>query len=411
MLSSLRWLPRFGRAWKPLDFSKATFPKLSPTQLIEEENLPGYLASRYYPIHIGEVLRDRYQIVGKLGFGASSTVWLARDLNQNRHVALKLFINSESMGNQVDDELNIYKRIGAGPKSHPGSSAVRTLIDSFDVAGPNGSHRCLVHPPLFESVITFLWRNPVRRLPVPILAVVLRELFYALDFLHTECKIIHTDIKADNIMFSIADETVFTDFEQQELEQPSPRKELDGRTIYRSRDLRMPKRMGAPVLCDFGSAVLGSIPHTEDVQPNIYRAPEVILQVPWSYEIDIWNTGAMIWDIFEGGHLFTGHDPEHDAYRSRAHIAEMIALLGPPPQELLARGNLSRKFFSDDGSFIGDIPLPSPAPLEKIESSLEGEARELFLRFMRKMLQWEARNRSSAKELLQDEWIRINTKM
>lgn len=47
---------------------------------IEEELFPDYLASRYYPVRIGEILKNRYQIVGKLGFGASSTVWLARDL-------------------------------------------------------------------------------------------------------------------------------------------------------------------------------------------------------------------------------------------------------------------------------------------------------------------------------------------
>lgn len=102
------------------------------------------------------------------------------------------------------------------------------------------------------------------------------------------------DIKADNIMFSIDDSSVFTAFEEQELQNPSPRKSVDGRTIYLSRELQMPKRMGAPVLCDFGSAVFGDTMHTEDVQPNVYRAPEVILEVPWSYQIDIWNVGCMV---------------------------------------------------------------------------------------------------------------------
>ena len=103
-----------------------------------------------------------------------------------------------------------------------------------------------------------------------------------------------TDIKADNIMFSIDDGEVFEDFEQEEIKNPSPRKEADGRIIYESRRLRMPKKMGSPVLCDLGSAVIGGIEHTEDVQPDIYRAPEVILEVPWSYEIDIWNAACVV---------------------------------------------------------------------------------------------------------------------
>lgn len=51
-------------------------------------------------------------------------------------------------------------------------------------------------------------------------------------------------------MFGIADDSVFSEFEENELQFPCPRKELDGRTIYVSRELRMPRNWGAPVLCD-----------------------------------------------------------------------------------------------------------------------------------------------------------------
>lgn len=80
MASLLRRLPWPGRIWKPLTFSNPNFMRIPLDEKIEEELFPDYIASRYYPVRIGEVLRDRYQIVGKLGFGASSTVWLARDL-------------------------------------------------------------------------------------------------------------------------------------------------------------------------------------------------------------------------------------------------------------------------------------------------------------------------------------------
>ncbi|KAK9440303.1 serine threonine protein kinase, CMGC group [Metarhizium brunneum] len=359
---------------------------------IEEELFPDYLASRYYPVRVGEILKNRYQIVGKLGFGASSTVWLARDLPRRRHVALKLFIHSQSMGEQLDRELSIYKRISASPSKHSGRSAVRELLDSFDVCGPDGSHRCLVHPPLWESTLTFLRRNPVERLPAPVLAFILRRLFLALDFLHRECQIIHTDIKADNIMFGIGDGSVFTAFEEQELVDPSPRKIVDGRTIYLSRELQMPKSWGAPVLCDFGSAVTGHVEHLEDVQPDIYRAPEVVLEAPWSYEIDIWNTACM-------------------KYRSRAHLAEVVALLGTPPKALLDAGKSSHKFFTEQdaarptGECRAEAPRPNSTSLEMRETSLEGESREKFLAMMRKMLQWEPAKRASAKELAEDEWI------
>ena len=47
---------------------------------IEEEILPDHDRSIYYPAIIGQKLQDRYLIVGKLGFGACSTVWLCRDM-------------------------------------------------------------------------------------------------------------------------------------------------------------------------------------------------------------------------------------------------------------------------------------------------------------------------------------------
>ncbi|KAJ5848441.1 hypothetical protein N7455_012398 [Penicillium solitum] len=267
-------------------------------QAIEEETIPGYVAGRYYPTQIGEILKDRYQVVGELEFGASSTVWLARDMDYHRYVILKIFAKSTLMGQQPDDELKIYRRIEEAPRKHPGRKYVSSLLDSFDVSGPETN----------------------------------TDVSY----------ILHSDIKADNIMFGIDDDSVFSDFENNELQNPCPRKEVDGRIIDTSRELRMLKILGAPILGDFGSAVMGDEQHSEDIQPDIYQAPEVILQVPWSYSVDIWSVGCVIWNLYEGGSLFSGQDPEYHTYRSRAHLAEMIRLLGPPPPSFLARGNLTK---------------------------------------------------------------------
>ena len=53
---------------------------LPADERIEEEKIIGYKAERFYPVHLGEVFKSRYQVVAKLGFGGSSTVWLCRDL-------------------------------------------------------------------------------------------------------------------------------------------------------------------------------------------------------------------------------------------------------------------------------------------------------------------------------------------
>ena len=61
------------------------------------------------------------------------------------------------------------------------------------------------------------------------------------------------------------------------------------------------------------------------------------------------------------------------------------------------------------GEFCAGIPISKSKLLEEREKSLdgedEGEEKKSFLRFMRKMLQWDPEKRSSARELADDEWV------
>ena len=50
--------------------------------LLEEETLPRYQADNYYPVRMNEVINMKYRVVAKLGFGISSTVWLAQDITR-----------------------------------------------------------------------------------------------------------------------------------------------------------------------------------------------------------------------------------------------------------------------------------------------------------------------------------------
>lgn len=95
-------------------------------------------------------------------------------------------------------------------------------------------------------------------------------------------------------MQDVEDRSIFDDFVTAELRDPSPRKFVDGSPIYLSRQLELPRSFGEPVLSDFGSAVRGDVEHIEDAQPNVYRSPEVMLETPWSYPIDIWDLGCMV---------------------------------------------------------------------------------------------------------------------
>jgi len=54
--------------------------KMDISQLFEEEQLPCYKPDQFYPVRIGETLDSKYKVLGKLGYGAYSTVWLCRSM-------------------------------------------------------------------------------------------------------------------------------------------------------------------------------------------------------------------------------------------------------------------------------------------------------------------------------------------
>ncbi|TDL14491.1 kinase-like protein [Rickenella mellea] len=167
-----------------------------------------------------------------------------------------------------------------------------------------------------------------------------------------------------------------------------------------------------PVLCDFGEARTGKILHRGLIQPAVYRAPEVFLHLPWGTPVDIWNLGCMVWGFMFGRHLFPRSIASDEKTADKNQFARMVALLGPPPEALLA--DLSPRgleFFNEDGSAKGTAPdetlesvLASSLELTEKDMAVEEES-EAFLTFIRRTLTWTHGNRASASELLSDPWI------
>ncbi|KAF2189938.1 kinase-like protein [Zopfia rhizophila CBS 207.26] len=372
------------------------------TQLLEEESFSWYNSGRFYPVHLGEVFESRYQVLGKLGYGSVSTVWLCRDLKEREYVTLKIYISEHR---QARNELNVFTHIRAIKTSHPGLKLIRTLRDAFELPGKLGAHQCLTHKPL-GLTLSDLRKQCGGKLPGELLKPVINYLLLALDFLHTEARVVHTDIQESNIMMTITDDSILKKFEYEERDEPSTCKVDGDRVIYASRALNIPDEPGYPVLCDFSNAQFGEEYYIGEVMPDLYRAPEIVLGIPWNEKIDIWSIGLMlVWDLFEGKHMFNQRLPNRDL-SSAAHLARMITLLGPPPMDLLQRGKVSEDFFDKDGRHVADIVIPATS-LESEEENLEGEEKALFLQFLRSMLQWEPRDRKSAKELIEDPWLQI----
>lgn len=104
------------------------------------------------------------------------------------------------------------------------------------------------------------------------------------------------DIQDGNIMLSIKDTDILDALVEDEWDMPSARKIIKDRVIYASTGLEIPDEPGDPVIADFGDARIdeGPFEFEEEVMPDVYRAPEIVLGVPWNEKIDIWALGLLV---------------------------------------------------------------------------------------------------------------------
>lgn len=208
------------------------------------EPVDSYRPGGYHPIHFGDFLcNGRYEVVRKLGFGESSTVWLARNTSyiqgfvpekhqnfptrksswggdtdwfrafdrSSRYLAVKIKKAEESIENS---ELSILRYLNQKGSSDRRSLHVIALLDSFEQEGPNGRHLCLVSEALGPSVATVLeWTPSYRsldrdgkncyRFPLWICRRILKQVLLGIAYLHAH-GVVHGDIHASNVLFVTA---------------------------------------------------------------------------------------------------------------------------------------------------------------------------------------------------------------
>uniref|UniRef100_A0A8C7R833 non-specific serine/threonine protein kinase n=1 Tax=Oncorhynchus mykiss TaxID=8022 RepID=A0A8C7R833_ONCMY len=169
----------------------------------EQENPSDYCIGGYYPVEIGEIFIDRYQVVKKLGWGHFSTVWLGWDMEKRRFVALKLVKSAPTFTETALDEIKLLKCVRDSDPSDPKRETVVQLIDDFKVSGVNGEHVCMVLEVLGHQLLKWIIKSNYTGLPLPCVKSILRQVLQGLDYLHTKCKIIHTDIKPENILLRV----------------------------------------------------------------------------------------------------------------------------------------------------------------------------------------------------------------
>jgi len=195
---------------------------------------------------------------------------------------------------------------------------------------------------------------------------VIRQVLTALDYVHS-LGLIHCDLKPENIL------------------------------------IKSYSRCEVKVI-DFGSSCFISDHLSSYVQSRSYRAPEVLLGMPYGQKIDMWSLGCILAELWTGNVLFL-----NDSIVTL--LARIVAIIGPFSKEHLATGRYVHKYFTADGRLYDRAPedkggeffflLPKRTSL-KHRLHLEDK---YFLDFLRCLLRLNPADRPTAAEALTHPWL------
>lgn len=172
----------------------------------EEEDMEDYKRGGYHYISVGDVFHEgRYVTLRKLGWGHFSTVWLARDTVENRHVALKVVKSAAHYTETAVDEIKLLEKVVKANPDAPGRKYVVELLDHFMHRGPNGLHVCMVFEVLGENLLSVIKRYRHQGIPIHLVRQIIHQVLMGLDYMHRECGIIHTDLKPENVLVCVED--------------------------------------------------------------------------------------------------------------------------------------------------------------------------------------------------------------
>ena len=125
-----------------------------------------------------------------------------------------------------------------------------------------------------------------------------------------DLNLIHTDLKPENILLVGNSYQTFTYNRWIPSSSTTIARRAPQRRVLLDTEIR---------LIDFGSATFDDEYHSSVVSTRHYRAPEIILNLGWSFPCDIWSIGCILVEFFTGDALFQTHD-------NLEHLAMMEAV-------------------------------------------------------------------------------------
>ncbi|KAJ5382662.1 hypothetical protein N7517_000573 [Penicillium concentricum] len=251
----------------------------------------------YYAVRLGELINGRYHVHQNLGKGMFSSVVRATDTQTGSLVAVKIIRQNAIMRKAGMKEIGILEQLQEADPEHK----MHTI--KFDRYFDHKGHLCMVFENLSMDLREVL-KKFGRDVGLNLRAVRAygQQIFLGLCLLR-KCNILHADLKPDNLLVN------------------------EQRNILK--------------ICDLGSASPAS---DNEITPYLvsrfYRAPEIILGIPYDYAIDVWSIGCTLFELYTGKILFTGRD-------NNQMLRSIMECRGKYPPKLLRRGTLAPHHFDE----------------------------------------------------------------
>ncbi|KAJ4489723.1 kinase-like protein [Lentinula edodes] len=405
-----------------------------PSQFDEVEDVDNYRPGGFHPVQIGDKFSaGRYRIIHKLGFGGSSTIWLARDekfsdTGSGKLVAVKALRADESTTDYPD--LVIPKLLQRTGPSH----YFRIVEDHFFVDGPNGRHQFLVSALAGPSVLAILDFPQRRRLRVDLAKKLARQAACALEHIHS-AGFVHGDFTTSNLLFRLShhavewsDDEVYLHLGEPVTDTvrtwtgepvgphaPSSLTEAIDHSLFTETKLLQENILVA----DFGQAYTAAMP-PEDHKPRTrlnYMSPEALFEGRAGPEADVWALGCAIFEIRAGFPLFDSFFPSHTEI-----ITQMVCTLGRLPDTWWdAFKNQGQ--FEEDGRpkkntklllssirerlcSLGEIPASKVDPMfENTEMKVDEKEVNLLADLLEKMMRYRPEDRIRIREVVNHSWF------
>jgi len=393
--------PLFPNA-KPAGNGKVGDLEIYHLPIIYKAHQTGFEPTKDLVLQPKTIFSGQYYVQNELGTAAFSTTYRCVDLNSGKksddgeayydEVCLKVIKNTKDFFDQSLDEIKILELL-----RQTGKCQEHNILE-MQCFFYHKEHLIIVTELLRQNLFEFgkyiIENNEPTYFSRDRLCYISRQCLISLKFIH-KLGLVHSDIKPENILLA----------------------------SYSKAKVKV---------IDFGSSCYLTDRQSSYIQSRSYRAPEVILGLPYDGKIDVWSLGCVIAEMYTGQVTF-----QNDSVVSM--LSRIEAICGSFPQHMIQKGKHSSQFFTSTGLLYEGVENEEDddSRVNKIESRDEAFSRDQneaffnifqpkvttiasrlgidpglmdkntsnFVDFLSKILEIDPKSRLSAEEALEHPWI------